>query len=116
MPVKICEVTALSCTSAGIERGSEAGTRRWPAKVKLDGDRGLRLDLGAELVERCAPFDADGRDRRASGILPPKAACAAEEREQQRLPANDVSEAGQPSLLNASPPGAVPRAIAREQS
>ena len=27
VPVKICDVTAFSCTSAGVERGSNAGSR-----------------------------------------------------------------------------------------
>jgi len=34
MPVKIGEVTALSCTSAGVDRGSAAGTRCWLTKAK----------------------------------------------------------------------------------
>ena len=33
IPVKICEVTAFSCTSAGIDRGSNAGRRRRPENV-----------------------------------------------------------------------------------
>jgi hypothetical protein len=40
IPVKICEVTAFSCTSAGIERGSNAGSRRWPEKVKSGATAG----------------------------------------------------------------------------
>jgi hypothetical protein len=34
--VNISDVMALSCTSAGIERGSEAAKRRWIAKLKVD--------------------------------------------------------------------------------
>src|SRR5579871_3459747 len=40
MPAKIGEVTALSCTSAGMERGSEAVTRRWTEKVKSEATDG----------------------------------------------------------------------------
>src|ERR1700744_3576735 len=40
MPVKISEVTALSCTNAGIERGSDAATRNWAAKEKLEAAAG----------------------------------------------------------------------------
>ena len=36
MPVKIVEVTAFNCTNAGIERGSDAGSRQRRAKVKSD--------------------------------------------------------------------------------
>ena len=43
MPAKIFEVTALSCISAGVERGSEAGTRRWPEKVKAEATDGVAL-------------------------------------------------------------------------
>src|SRR5262245_16298749 len=43
MPRKISEVTALSCTKAGNERGSEAGTRRWLAKLKRDAMAGRAL-------------------------------------------------------------------------
>ena len=35
MPVKNCEDTALSCTSAGIARGSERGTATVAAKLKV---------------------------------------------------------------------------------
>jgi len=34
MPVKIVEVTAFNCTKAGIERGSDAGSRQRRAKMK----------------------------------------------------------------------------------
>ena len=43
MPGKIGEVTAFSCTSAGVERGSQPGTRRWLAKVKADAIAGWVL-------------------------------------------------------------------------
>ena len=43
MPVKICDVAALSCTSAGVERGSNAGNRRWPENVKADATAGCAL-------------------------------------------------------------------------
>src|ERR1700743_1852476 len=53
MPVKISEVTALSCTSAGIERGSDAGTRNWAAKEKLEAAAGA-----AESSERSSSSTA----------------------------------------------------------
>ncbi len=43
MPVKIGEVIAFNCTSAGVERGSEAGTRRWPENVKAEAIAGWVL-------------------------------------------------------------------------
>src|SRR3979490_2162107 len=67
IPAKICEVTAFSCTSAGVERGSTAGSRRWPENVKADATAGCVF--GSELIENGAPFDADGRDRRCSEFV-----------------------------------------------
>ena len=43
IPVKICEVTAFNCSSAGVERGSYAGSRRWPENVKADATAGWVL-------------------------------------------------------------------------
>jgi hypothetical protein len=40
MPLKICEVTPLSCTSAGIDLGSKALTWRRLAKAKLEAAAG----------------------------------------------------------------------------
>ena len=63
IPAKICDVTAFSCTSAGADRGSNAGSRRRPEKRERRHDRGLGTDLGPELIERGMPFDAHGRNR-----------------------------------------------------
>jgi hypothetical protein len=43
MPGKTGEVIALSCTSAGRERGSQLGARRWLAKVKAEMTAGWLL-------------------------------------------------------------------------
>ncbi|WP_430649188.1 hypothetical protein [Bradyrhizobium viridifuturi] len=40
MPGNSGEVSAFSCTSAGMVRGSEAGTRRCAAKLKLEAMAG----------------------------------------------------------------------------
>src|ERR1700754_2994821 len=43
MPGKICDVTAFNCTSAGVERGSDGQTRRWPENVNADATDGWVL-------------------------------------------------------------------------
>src|SRR5258705_11297573 len=43
MPGKICDVTAFNCTSAGVERGSDGQTRRWPENVNADVTDGWAL-------------------------------------------------------------------------
>ena len=43
IPANIAELIAFSCTSAGVERGSHAGTRRWLAKVKVEAIAGWVL-------------------------------------------------------------------------
>ena len=43
IPVKIGEVTAFSCTSAGVARGSNAGNRRQLEKIKSDATAGWVL-------------------------------------------------------------------------
>jgi hypothetical protein len=51
-----------------------AASRRWPENVKA-ARRRLRVDLGSELIERRAPFDADGRDRRRSEFVGARRQC-----------------------------------------
>ena len=60
IPVKIGDVTAFNCSSAGMVRGSEAGSRRWPENVKADATAGRAVDLGSQLVEGGTPFDPHG--------------------------------------------------------
>ena len=43
MPSKIGDVIAFNCTSAGMVRGSKAGSRRWPENVKADATAGWVL-------------------------------------------------------------------------
>ena len=45
MPVKNGEVTALSCTSAGVARGSNGGSRRQPVKI-IEFRSGKNIFLG----------------------------------------------------------------------
>ena len=42
-PGEEAALTAFSCTSAGMVRGSYAGTRRWPANVKREAIAGRVL-------------------------------------------------------------------------
>jgi hypothetical protein len=44
---------ALSCTSAGVERGSDAGTRRWPANVNREAIEG-RVAISVRSWSRAA--------------------------------------------------------------
>jgi hypothetical protein len=90
IPGKIGEVTALSCTSAGRERRSEAGTRRWLAKVRRETIAGA--DLGTKLIEDRAPFDAHGRDRRRSEFLGRSGRAAGEGQNESSQPNNDQAD------------------------
>ena len=87
IPAKICEVMAFNCTSAGVERGSQAGTRRWPENVKAEAIAGWVLISDAELIEHRAPFDAHGRDRRCPELVGGRAD-QPRQGANKRLPAN----------------------------
>ena len=67
---------AFSCTSAGVARGSEGGHPPLAGEGEGGCDRRLGADFGAELIERRAPFDADGRDRRGAEFFGAKRRCA----------------------------------------
>ena len=68
------------------------------------GDRRLGVDLGAQLIERRAPFDAHGRDRGGPEFFGASEGAAGEK--QRKAASQTRDEAGQLSYPNASPPGA----------
>src|SRR5258705_10827293 len=81
MPGKICDVTAFNCTSAGVERGSDGQTRRWPENVNAETTDGWAL-----ISDRSASSTARHSTRTAeiAGVLNSSAA-------RQALPAINAS-------------------------
>ena len=112
IPANRLALIAFSCTSAGVERGSHAGTRRWPANVKSGSDRGPGGDLGAELIEDRPPFDADGRDRRRPELF----GGGAEPGREANKGCQPTHEQADSHLFNASPPGACARNLKLRRS
>ena len=108
MPGKIGEVIAFSCTSAGVERGSQRGHPALARKGEGGRDRGLGVDLGAQLIEHGAPFDADGRDRRCPEFLgDAPATIAAGKSSKQKAASQRASEADSLGTQCVAP-GALP--------
>ena len=104
MPAKICDVTALSCINAGVERGSEAGNPALARKRESGRDGGLRADLGAELIENGAPFDMHRRDRRRSEFVGEQGTLACRKQQERCQRRRNEPEKRAADSLRSQPP------------
>ena len=104
MPLKIGEVTRVQLHQ---RRHGARIVGRQPAlagKREVGRDRRPGVDLGSQLIERRAPFDAHGRDRRGAELIGDGSGAPA------RSKTKDASQrvTNRTAFANASPPGASP--------
>ena len=113
MPAKADDVIAFSCTSAGIERGSHAGTRRWPANVNRVATAGCVL-----ISERSCSSASRHCTRIAEieGVLNTSAKAPVIVTESKQKAVNQRESRVTAFLFNAAPQGGLRKSSAPAQS